>query len=114
MLLEGLACAGREAYVAPVVYGGYRNASRYTHRMAQLVTRVDDRLAALVDELVGQGLVESRSDAVRRGLAMLVDHHRRQGVAQAIVCGYLDLPQTEEEVGWADRASVQMIADEPW
>ena len=42
--------------------------------MAQLVTRVDDELAA----------------------------------------AYSAVPQTDSEVGWADEASVRMIAEEPW
>lgn len=82
--------------------------------MTQLVTRIDDDLAALVDELVAEGIVESRSDAVRRGLRGLIDHHRRRRIAEAIVAGYRDRPQTAEEVGWTDDATVRLIGDEPW
>lgn len=82
--------------------------------MAQLVTRVGEDLAARVDYLVEQGVVESRSDAVRRGLEMLVDRHRRSRVAAALVRGYEAHPQTEEEVAWADAATRRMIAEEPW
>jgi Arc/MetJ-type ribon-helix-helix transcriptional regulator len=81
--------------------------------MTQLVTRIDDHLASLVDELVADGVVESRSDAVRRGLTFLVDRHRRAQTAEAIVRGYTDQPQTEDE-GWSDDATLQMIRDEPW
>jgi len=82
--------------------------------MAQLVTRVDDELAAAVDELVATGVVSSRSQAVRLGLERLVDRHRRDVVGAGIVEGYRRRPQTEAEVGWADAASVGMISDEPW
>lgn len=82
--------------------------------MAQLVTRVDAKVTALVDELIAEGVVESRSDAVRRGLAMLINHHRRNREAEAIVRAYRHSPQTEQEVGWADEASVHMIGKEPW
>jgi Arc/MetJ-type ribon-helix-helix transcriptional regulator len=82
--------------------------------MTQLVTRVGDELAAEVDRLVDQGVVESRSEAVRRGLEMLVDRHQRARVAAAIVRGYGVHPQTEEEAGWADEATRRMIAEEPW
>jgi Arc/MetJ-type ribon-helix-helix transcriptional regulator len=82
--------------------------------MAQLVTRIDDELAALVDELVAEGIVESRSDAVRRGLRGLIDQYRRRRTAEAIASGYRDRPQTEEEVGWADEATARFIGDEPW
>lgn len=82
--------------------------------MTQLVTRLGDDLAAQVDRLVAEGFVESRSEAVRRGLEMLVDRHRRDRVAAAIVAGYEAHPQTEEEIAWADAATRHMIAEEPW
>lgn len=82
--------------------------------MAQLVTRIDDDLARSVDELVEEGVVASRSEAVRRGLRALIDEYRRGRVAEAIIMGYRETPQTEGEVGWADEATVRMIADEPW
>lgn len=82
--------------------------------MSQLVTRIDDTLAADIDALVSEGVVESRSDAVRQALRALVDFHRRRRIGEAIVEGYLEQPQTDEEIGWADEATVRMIADEPW
>lgn len=82
--------------------------------MAQLVTRVDDALARAVDELVEAGVVDSRSDAVRRGLADLVDRHRRDRVGARIAEGYRQVPQTDDDVGWADESTVRMIGDEPW
>ncbi|MFV1989035.1 MAG: ribbon-helix-helix domain-containing protein [Gemmatimonadota bacterium] len=82
--------------------------------MAQLVTRIDADLASHVDELVAEGVFESRSDAVRRGLRALIDDHRRRQTAEAIIRGYADTPQTEEEVGWTDEATRRMISDDPW
>ena len=82
--------------------------------MTQLVTRVDDELAAAVDELVAEGVVSSRSEAVRRGLEQLVDRHRRNKIGALIVDGYRSRPQSETDVRWADESTVKMIADEPW
>lgn len=82
--------------------------------MSQLVTRIDDDLASEVDALVSEGVVASRSDAVRQGLRALVDRHRRRKIGQAIVEGYVRQPQTEEEIGWADEATIRMIEEEPW
>ncbi len=82
--------------------------------MTQLVTRIDENLASLVDELVAAGVVESRSDAVRQGLMTLIDQHRRSQTAEAIIRGYRTRPQTEEELGWADESTVGMIGEEPW
>ncbi|MDP9183361.1 MAG: ribbon-helix-helix domain-containing protein [Actinomycetota bacterium] len=81
--------------------------------MTQLVTRVDDRLADAIDKLVEAGVVESRSDAVRRGLEILVDHHRRRRAATAIVESYRRRPQDDELV-WSDQATIEMIADGAW
>ena len=82
--------------------------------MAQFVTRIDDRLARDIDELVAEGVVASRSEAVRRGLEALIDRHRRASTGRAIVDGYRRRPQTEAEIGWADEATRRMIRDEPW
>jgi Arc/MetJ-type ribon-helix-helix transcriptional regulator len=82
--------------------------------MAQLVTRVEDELAAAVDDLVAAGLVASRSEAVRVGLERLVDRYRRDEIGARIADGYRVRPQGESEVAWADEASVRMIAEEPW
>ena len=82
--------------------------------MAQLVTRVDDGLAAEVDGLVAAGVVASRSEAVRLGLERLVDRFRRDEIGARIADGYRSLPQSEAEVGWADESSARMIAEEPW
>ena len=82
--------------------------------MAQLVTRVDDRLAAAVDDLVSAGIVASRSEAVRIGLEALVDQTQREMIGKSIRHGYEQHPQGEGEVGWADEASRRMIEEEPW
>lgn len=82
--------------------------------MPQLVTRLDERLVADVDRLVEAGVVASRSDAVRRGLVELIERERRSAVGAAIAEGYRRRPQTDDEVGWADAATAQMIAEEAW
>jgi len=82
--------------------------------VSQLVTRIDDDLARDLDALVAEGVVESRSDAVRQALRALVDRHRRRKIGEAIVEGYRRQPQTEEEIGWAYDAAVRMIEEEPW
>ena len=67
-----------------------------------------------VDELVASGVVASRSEAVRIGLERLVDQHRRRRIGDEIVRGYRAAPQAGSEAGWADAATVRMIAEEPW
>jgi Arc/MetJ-type ribon-helix-helix transcriptional regulator len=82
--------------------------------MTQLVTRVDEDLASLIDELIAEGVVESRSDAVRRGLRVLIDQHQRRRTGEAIIRGYEQRPQSDNETSWPDEATVRMIKDEPW
>jgi len=82
--------------------------------MAQIVTRVDDDLAEAVDELVQASIVESRSDAVRIGLQRLVDEHRRAAFGRSIVAAYEKEPQTQAELAGIERATREMIAEEPW
>lgn len=87
---------------------------RYAPRMAQMVARLDDELAEAVDALVAEGRVASRSEAIRIGLERLVDEHRRRRIGEEIVAGYERIPETDEELAWADAASVAMIREEPW
>lgn len=80
----------------------------------QLVTRVPDEVVAVIDDLVREGVFDSRSDAVRAGLGDVIDRRRRAAVGQAIADGYRRVPQTDAEVSWSDAASAAMIAEEPW
>jgi Arc/MetJ-type ribon-helix-helix transcriptional regulator len=82
--------------------------------MAQLVTRLDDRLAAEVDALVADGVVGTRSEAVRVALEQLIDQHRRRRVGAEIVEAYRRQPQTEEELTGLDQATQAMVDEEPW
>jgi Arc/MetJ-type ribon-helix-helix transcriptional regulator len=80
----------------------------------QLVTRVPDAVAAAIDELVREGVFQSRSDVVRAGLEAVIDRARRDAVGRAIVAGYRRIPQETDDLAWSDAATAAMIADEPW
>ncbi len=82
--------------------------------MTQLVTRVDDQLLADVDALIERGEVRTRSEAVRIGLRHLIDDARRKRIGAQIAQRYKDKPQTDDEGGWSDAATIDMIAAEPW
>ena len=75
---------------------------------------MDDALADRVDSLVAAGVFANRSEAVRRGLEQIVDQLEREQIGREIVEGYRRIPQTEEELGWADEAAIRMIREEPW
>jgi Arc/MetJ-type ribon-helix-helix transcriptional regulator len=80
----------------------------------QLVTRLDDRLLAEVDALIADGVVSTRSEAVRLGLERLVHQHRRDRVGAQIVDAYRLQPQTNEELAGLDEATRALVAEEPW
>jgi Arc/MetJ-type ribon-helix-helix transcriptional regulator len=82
--------------------------------VSQLVARIDDDLAREIDELVEEGVVASRSDAVRQALRDLVDRHRRRRNAERDIAAYTAQPQTEEELAGVDEAARRMIEEEPW
>lgn len=82
--------------------------------MTQLVARVDDSLVDAIDQLVRDGEVASRSDAVRIALARLVDERRRAATARLIVEGYQRVPETDQELAWAEANTRQLIEEEPW
>jgi Arc/MetJ-type ribon-helix-helix transcriptional regulator len=82
--------------------------------MAQFVTRLDERLVADVDRLVADGVVASRSEAVRMGLERLVDEDRRRRIGAEIADAYRQRPQAGEELSGLEAATRALIAEEPW
>lgn len=82
--------------------------------MAQLVTKVDDELVAQLDEMVDSGEAKSRSDAVRSALEEMLDKRRRRLIGESIIEGYRRIPETEEEMRWAEENLREMVAEEPW
>jgi Arc/MetJ-type ribon-helix-helix transcriptional regulator len=82
--------------------------------MAQLVTRIDEQLASDVDDLVRDGVVASRSEAVRMGLEQLIDRHRRRRVGAQITDAYRRSPQTVVETIGLDEATRALVEEEPW
>lgn len=82
--------------------------------MTQLVTRIPDELAEQIDALVAEGVVASRSDAVRRALVELLDRYQRRRIGEDIIEGYERIPETDEELAWANDLAVRMIEEEPW
>jgi Arc/MetJ-type ribon-helix-helix transcriptional regulator len=82
--------------------------------MTQLVARMDDELVVEIDRLIAQGVLASRSEAVRAGLSILVDQHRRRAVGARIVEGYERQPQTSEELAGLEQATAALVAEEPW
>lgn len=77
----------------------------------QTHVQLTDELLALLDERAGRDGI-SRSDLIRRAIEDHLAADREAAIDRAIVAGYTKQPQGPDP--WADAASRQSIADEPW
>jgi Arc/MetJ-type ribon-helix-helix transcriptional regulator len=82
--------------------------------MPQVVTRLDAGLLAAVDRLIADGVLASRSEAVRLGLEQLVEGVRRSRIAADIVEGYRRAPQSADELRRAEEGLHALLAEESW
>lgn len=82
--------------------------------MTQIAAKLPDDLVRRVDQLVADGLLPSRSWAVRRGLEMVVKDLRRSAVDSAFRDGYERMPATEAELEESRVLAVLSIEQEPW
>lgn len=80
----------------------------------QIAVRISDELLQTIDDMIEQGLVESRADAVRQALGRMVDQIERLRIDRAIVEGYRRTPATEDEQAAAQAALRKSIEDETW
>jgi Arc/MetJ-type ribon-helix-helix transcriptional regulator len=77
-------------------------------------TRFTDDELALIDELVEQGLGDSRSAVIRRGVRHLADTVRRARVGAAIATSYRERPQSPDDDGLAMASAIALTEAEPW
>jgi Arc/MetJ-type ribon-helix-helix transcriptional regulator len=64
----------------------------------QIPVRIPERDAKMLDDAVARGRFESRSAALREGLALLMREEREREIEEAYRRGYEKYPQ-EERVG---------------
>jgi Arc/MetJ-type ribon-helix-helix transcriptional regulator len=77
-------------------------------------TRFTDDELALIDELVSEGIGDSRSAVIRRGVHLLADSARRARVATSITRSYREHPQTADDDELAMACAIAMTEAEPW
>jgi len=80
----------------------------------QIAVRIPDELAESLEDLVVAGRFETKAEAVRSALKVLVESERRRRIGELISEGYRQLPQDDDEVGAATRAAIDSIDEEPW
>lgn len=77
-------------------------------------TRFTDDELELIDQLVAQGIGESRSAVIRRAVVQLADAVRRMRVGAAIAESYRQRPQTPEDDELAMASAIALTEAEPW
>ena len=77
-------------------------------------TRFTDDELALIDELVEQGIGDSRSAVIRRSIHHLAEAVRRGRIGAAIAESYLRHPQTADDDELAMASAIALTEAEPW
>lgn len=80
----------------------------------QVPTRFQPDEVAALDQLVAEGVADSRSAAIRLAVAELVDRRRRARVGAAIAAAYAALPQDADDDALALAQANALTAAEPW
>jgi Arc/MetJ-type ribon-helix-helix transcriptional regulator len=80
----------------------------------QIAVRLPEELLAELDELVAQGVYESRAAAVRAGIEAVAESERRRKTDRAVVAGYRRVPASEAEHESAVASLRDAIREEPW
>ncbi len=77
-------------------------------------TRFNDDELQLIDELVSEGIGDSRSAVIRRAVLHLADAVRRARVGAAIADSYRQRPQTVEDDELAMTSANALTEAEAW
>jgi Arc/MetJ-type ribon-helix-helix transcriptional regulator len=75
----------------------------------QIAVRIPDELAEALEMLVESGRFETKAEAVRTALEILIDADRRRRVGELIADGYRRIPQADAGLE-ADSASATALA----
>jgi Arc/MetJ-type ribon-helix-helix transcriptional regulator len=102
------------AYSAKPALCAYQYGMLFGMVTEQIAIRLPEELLDRVDELVEEGVYESRAAAVRAGLEILAELARRRALDDAIVRGYERLPPTPAERASALASLREAITEEPW
>ena len=81
---------------------------------AQIAVRLPEELLAVLDDLVGRGVYDSRAAAVRAGIEAVLELDRRRLTDLAVVEGYRRTPPTQAEREAAIASLRDAILEEPW
>ena len=80
----------------------------------QIAIRLPQELLVELDDLVRNGVYESRAAAVRAGIETVMELERRRRTDRAVVEGYRRIPPTAAEREAAIVSLREAIVEEPW
>ena len=66
-----------------------------------------------IDELVASGRA-SRAAVIVEAIDRLVAQHESERIDREILEGYTRIPETDEEIEWAEWSTLESIREEPW
>ncbi len=78
-----------------------------------ITVRMSDERVAAVDALVASGRA-SRTAVIVEAIDRLVAELERERIDREIIEGYRRVPETDEELEWAERSTIESIREEPW
>jgi Arc/MetJ-type ribon-helix-helix transcriptional regulator len=82
--------------------------------MSKMITvRMSDDRVRAIDELVASGRA-SRAAVIVEAIDRLVAQLESERIDREIVEGYTRIPQTDEELDWAEWSTFESLREEPW
>lgn len=81
-------------------------------RTQTLVQLSDDLLRRLDERAAREG--RSRSALIRDAIEAYLYDEAKAKIDREIIEGYERIPETEEEMAWAEASARDMIREEPW
>jgi metal-responsive CopG/Arc/MetJ family transcriptional regulator len=81
-------------------------------RTQTLVQLTEELLRRLDERAAREG--RSRSALIRDAIETYLVDEGRDAITRQIIAGYERIPETEEEMAWAEASTREMIEEEPW
>jgi len=88
---------------------GYHMSMSRTQTLVQL----SDKLLQRLDERAARE-GRSRSALIRDAINDYLVDEERDKITRQIIEGYERIPETDEEMAWAEASAQEMIEEEPW
>jgi len=82
--------------------------------MTTVAVRLPDDLIASIDRLIAKGSFQNRTQAVKAGLASIIEEDARQEIDRRLIEGYANFPETDGEIEAARDSTRALISEEPW